>query len=178
MERVNSDLTTNLNNITNEPRTIYSLAMVVILYELFNSEYLKGEDSLIIIIKSGLLILIIFQLIFLLLCGLSVAEFKAEHREKLLEIVNISYATGFQSSLVFFMIGLFNFITYGFFKNNEIPFNLWGKIIYFLISLLIIFGVWRMREKYFKIRPETNQFVKWIVGIWVFIIIVVLVKTG
>ncbi len=114
----------------------------------------------------------------MLLCGLSLAEYKDERKENLLEAANLSYAAGFQSSLVFFMIGIFNIAVYQLFKSNEIPFNPLGKIIYFVISLLIAFGVWRIRKEYFNIRPKTNQFVKWIVGIWVFIIIVVLLKAG
>lgn len=166
------------DNIINDPRTVYSLAMVVILYELFRSEYLTGEEPLILIIKSGLLILIGSQLIFLLLSGLSLAEYKDEHKENLLEAANLSYAAGFQSSLVFFMIGFFNFITYGILKDNKILFNVWGKIIYFLISLLILFGVWHLRKKYFDIRPKTNYWIKRIIGIWIIIIIGVLVRVG
>ena len=166
------------DNIINDPRTVYSLAMVVILYEFFRSEYLTGEEPLILIIKSVLLILMGSQLIFLLLSGLSLAEYKDEHKENLLEAANLSYAAGFQSSLVFFMIGLVNIMVYQLFKSNGIPFNPLGKITYFVISLLIAFGVWRIRKEYFDIRPKTNFWVKRIIGLWIFIIIVVLIDIG
>lgn len=69
----------NSKDILNESRIIYSLAMILILYEFYNSEFLKGEEIIFIFIKLSVLMLIGTQLMFSLLYGLSLADYKDEN---------------------------------------------------------------------------------------------------
>lgn len=110
----------------------------------------------------------------MLLCGLSHAEYKDEHKENLLEEASLFYAAGFQSSVVFFMMGLFFIVAYEALKSFGIPFTVWGKILYIMISSLIAIGVIRIRKKYFNIRPRTNYWVYRIIALWMVIIILVI----
>ncbi len=98
-------------DLIEDPRTIYSLAMVLILYEVYKSEYLISENPLFIIIKIGLLILISTQLIFLYLCGLSHAKLKDKFKEELAEVASSFYTIGFQLSIALFLLVLsFGFV--------------------------------------------------------------------
>ncbi len=161
-------MATNSKNPIEDPRTIYSLTMVLILYEFYKSEFLKGEDNLVLFIKIQLLILIVTQLIFLLLCGISIAEYKNE--KNLLKTAGFFYTIGFQLFVVLFLLASFSLLTYIYFKSiiDVIP-NPWKQILPFIISILIAIGVAYTYKKYFKNRPEINQWIYCIIGIWIFI---------
>ena len=157
-------------DLIDDPRTIYSLAMVLILYEVYKSEFLNSENPLIFIIKIGLLILISTQLIFLYLCGLSRAKIKGEFKKKLSEMANDSYETGFQLSVVIFSLDISFGIIYYLFKDYGFFFTLWGKIILIIINFLIAVGTIRIRQKCFEpieLIDEDNHFY-YFIGFWVF----------
>ena len=162
----------NSKDTIKDSRIIYSLAMVLILYEFYKSKFLIGEDPLFLLIKIVLFILIFTQLIFLLLCGLSHAEINKEYMEKLLEKASFYYTVGFQSSFVLFFLGVFCLFTYNTFKSVGIFFTLWGKILFMVINVLIVIGAIRTHKKFFINRQETNELVYWVIRIWVFLITV------
>jgi hypothetical protein len=64
----------NSKDLIEDPRTIYSLAMVLILYEFYKSEFLISGNPLIVTIKFGLFILIATQLIFLVRSACSLTK--------------------------------------------------------------------------------------------------------
>lgn len=164
----------NSKNPIEDPRTIYSLTMVLILYEFYKSEFLKGEDNLIRFIKIQLLILIATQLIFLLLCGISFAEYK--DKKNLRKTSCSIYAIGFQSFVVIFLLAFPSYLTYIYFKSIiDVISNPWNVILSFIISFLIAIGVIYIRKEYFKTRPETDQAIYLIIMLWMFIYTAILV---
>ena len=171
-------------DLIEDPRTIYSLAMVLILYEVYKSDLLsdlfKGEEELFFVIKISLLILIIAQLIFLLLTGISLAEYKDENIENLWKTADFFYTIGFQSVVVLFLLVSGSILTYSILKqyiiNQVIP-EPWNLILSIIISLLIALWVISIRKKYFKIREETNQIIYFIIFIWIIVNTGLLVST-
>jgi hypothetical protein len=158
-------------NLIEDPRTIYSLAMIIILYEAYKSDFLASENPLIIIIKIGLLILISTQLIFLYLCGLSETKLKTkEFKEKLAEIANDIYTIGFQYSFFIFFLNISFGLIYYYFKGNSYLFTLWGKILLIIITFIIAIGTIKIREKYFEHLEDDNSLIYTLIGFWVFFI--------
>lgn len=154
-------------NLLDDPRTIYSLTMIFILYEVYKSDLLNSENPLILIIKVGLIILISTQLIFLYLCGLSYAKLRGKFNERLWEIASEIYAIGFQYSFFIFFINIFFGFIYSYFKGYS--YSSWGKILLIIITFLIAMGTIKIRKKFFELPDDGNLF-HILIGFWIFII--------
>lgn len=156
-------------DLTEDSRTIYSLAMILILYEAYKSEFLLSENFLILIIKLGLLILISTQLIFLYLCGLSYANFNGDYKEKLIGMASDFYRIGFQISFPIFLLDiLFGFVYY-YLRDTAILFTLWGKLLFVIFNFFIAYETIHIRKKFFMPKLERNDYIYFIIFLWLFI---------
>lgn len=158
-----------MNSKDLDPRTLYSLAMVLILYEFYKSEFFK-EDPVYLFIKIGLAILIFAQLIFLLLCGLSFAEYKDE--KKLQELAHLSYTAGFQLSVVLTILMSFYLITNIGFKFIGIYFTQWGKILTWIINVIVVIATMHWHKRVFENKSEINKLINLTIVIWMLVITV------
>lgn len=152
-----------MKSLIEDPRTIYSLTMVFILYEIYKSDLLTSENPLIIIIKVDLIILIITQLIFLYLCGLSHANLKIKFKERLSETASYIYSFGFQLSFFILFITISFGLIYYYFKD----YGYYGYILVMIVNFLISIGTISIRNKYFepKIKPDDLFYI--IIIFWV-----------
>lgn len=159
---------TNEKIIVDNPRTIYSLAITAILFEIYNSGILKSQDSLMGGLNNIILLLIIGQLSFLLIRGLSLAEVKAEKKAKILEFSDWVYSYIFQASVVVFIVLLFLADTEYIFNQLGIPKILSYKLLYFLIFLLSIIIGMSIWKKFFNIT-ETKKSIYISMMLWILI---------
>lgn len=151
-----------MKSLIEDPRTIYSLAMVLILYEIYKSDLLTSENPLIIIIKVGLIILILTQLIFLYLCGISLAKLKKEFKERISEIAISIYSFGFQLS--FFI--LFTTISFGLIYYSFKGYGYFGYILVIIVNFLIALGTIHIRKKYFYPKLEPGGLFYSFIALW------------
>lgn len=133
--------------IIDDPRAIYSLSMVVILYALYNTlnpDTFANQDktlfntlltSLISPLKVIFQLLIVMQILFLLVRGLSLADVNDNDKKYLLYFSDRIYASGFQMSLIILFIGVSLAILSKIFDHLEIPPNLWTVVLFFLLSV-------------------------------------------
>lgn len=152
-------------NLIEDPRTIYSLTMVFILYEVYKSDLLTSENPLIIIIKVSLIILIFTQLIFLYLCGLSHAKLKKDFKVRLLEIASDIYSFGFQLSFFILFITISFGLIYYYFKD----YGYYGYILVLVVNFLISIMTIPIRNKYFEPKIEPGNLFYLIIIFWVLV---------
>ncbi len=124
--------------ILDDPRTIYSLAMTAILFEIYNSGILKSQDTLMEGLNDIILILLGGQLFFLFLRGVSLAEIKAENREKILGASDTVYTYIFQVSTIVLFTLFFLSDADKIFNYLGVPKNLFYRFLYFLIFLISV----------------------------------------
>jgi len=157
--------------VIDDPRTIYSLSMTVILYEFYKSDIFTNQNNLILSLKYSILLLIIGQVIFLVLRGLLLAEIK--DKEKLASMADFAYACTFQMSVIFFIVGLFVLSTDSIFNYFVFPKNLFYNSLYFLIFLISCYMGFVVWKKIFIGNQTKNEiyafFLLWI--LFAFIII-------
>ncbi len=156
--------------LTKDPRTVYSLAMILILYEAYQSEYLISERLPVRVIKFTLLGLIATQLIFLYLCGLSHANLKSKFNGKLSEVANYFYVVGFQSSTAVLLLDFSFDVVYTLFKDTGIFLPIWGKILLMAINFFMVAVTIHIRKKVFEPKLNWNDD-PWfciLIGFWVF----------
>lgn len=143
--------------IIDDPRAIYALSMVVILYELYNKlnpDIFVNQDktlfntlltSLISPLKFIFSLLILMQFLFLLVRGLSLADVNDNHKKYLLYFSDRIYASGFQLSLVILpIIGASIAILSMIFDYLKIPIKLWIVILFFLLSVAPAVYYWKI----------------------------------
>lgn len=154
--------------IVDNPRTIYSVAMTAILFEIYNSGILKSQNSLMVGLNEIILLLILGQLSFLLIRGLSLADVKAEKKAKILEYSDWVYSYTFQTSaIVTFVLFVLSDTDY-IFNQFGVPKILFYKVLYFLIflsSIIIGMYIWK---KFFNIT-ETKKYIYVFMILWIVI---------
>jgi hypothetical protein len=137
--------------IVDNPRTIYSLAMTAILFEIYNSGIFKSQNSLMVGLNLIILLLILGQLSFLLIRGLSLADVKTEKRAKILEFSDWFYSYIFQASVIITIVLVVLSETDYIFNQFGVPKTLFYKLLSFLIfffSIIIGMYIWK---KFFNI---------------------------
>ncbi len=140
-------------------RTLYSLSMAVILYELYNSDILKSQESLIPLLKSIVLLLLIGQILFLFVKGFSYTGV-SESDQKLLSVYSdYIYAFSFQSSVIFFVLGIFLGATANIFDNIRMATIICVKMFFILINLGMAVGLIYGWMKHFS--KNNNQYTNW-----------------
>lgn len=137
-------------------RTLYSLSMAVILYELYGSDFFKSQESLIPLLKNIVLVLLIGQLFFLFVKGFSYAGV-SEPDQKLLSVYSdYIYAFSFQSSVIFFVLGIFLGATANVFDNLEMLTIIWAKMFFILINLGMAVGLVYVWMRHFSKNNNQN----------------------
>lgn len=132
-----------------DPRTIYSLAMTAVLFEIYNSGILKSQNSLMGGLNIIILLLIIGQLSFLLMRGLSLAQIRSEKSMKILEASDWIYSYIFQASIITFFPLLFLSFTSNVFNYFVVPKTLFYKSLYFIIFFIsVIMGIYFWKENF------------------------------
>lgn len=149
-----------------DPRTVYSLSMTVILYELYRSDFFASQESLIPLLKNIVLALLIGQVLFLFVKGFSFAGVGGQ--KKLSELSDTIYAFSFHSSIIFFVLGSFSFATANIFIFFKIPIIIWTKMFFILINLGMAVGlVYLWKRHFFKNNNKyTNQAIYFSVILW------------
>lgn len=171
----------NSKDILNESRIIYSLAMILVLYEFYNSEFLKGEKTIFIFIKLSILMLIGTQLMFSLLYGLSLADYKDEKKNDLFDIANLFYAIGFQLVVIFFVMLFFSYLIYFLMYNLSEYFGFlgfipreWSYILSAIINYFVSIKVLNLRIKYFNWESKISTWIYLIIVYYIFFLSVYL----
>lgn len=154
--------------IVDNPRTIYSLAMTAVLFEIYNSGILKSQNSLMGGLNAIILLLLIGQLSFLLIRGLSLADVKVEKKTRILEFSDWLYSYIFQATAIISYVVFVLAETDNIFNQFGIPKILSYKLLYFLIflsSIIIGMYIWK---KFFNIT-ETRKFIYIVMILWILI---------
>lgn len=148
-----------------DSRTIYSLAMSVILYEIINSEILSTQYFL-GIIKPAFEIILTGLIIFLILRGASLAEVNNTSKEKILKYSDVIYALSFQTFLIYFIVILLFSIFGNIFNYLDISINLITKLLFFFvffISMYIGMYIWKKN----CVISQTKYPVYFYMAIWI-----------
>ncbi len=135
-------------------RTLYSLSMTAILYGLYNS--FTSQESLIILLKNIVLVLLIGQVLFLFVKGFSYAGVSDFDQKWLSEFSDFTYAFSFQSSIIFFVLGIFLGATANIFDSLKIPHIIWAKMFFILINFGMVVGLVYVWMRHFS--KNNNQY--------------------
>jgi len=151
--------------VIEDSRTIYSLAMVAILYQflftenLFTQNFLGGLKTL-----FGLMFSI--QISFLLLRGVLLTEVNDTYKEKFLKCSDKLYAISFQLPFIFLIVALSLPIFEYIFNYLDIVKTIPTKILFFTIFLSLVWISIYIWKKIFVIS-QTKNIIYFFTALWI-----------
>lgn len=121
-----------------DARTVYSLSMTVILYELYKSDFLNSQESLIPLYKSIIFGLLLGQVVFLFVKGFSFAGFGDSFQKHFSKLSDSIYIVTFHLSIIFLTLGSILFGISKIFDFFHIPIYFWTKMTFIVINLVLV----------------------------------------
>ena len=149
--------------------------MTAILYELYRSDFIKEDSPITIALRLIFPILLLTQIIFLFMRGLLLANVSEAGQKKLLSLSDSIYASGFQLSIIFFIIGLFLSVIVIIFDSLMIRVTWWATALIVLINIsIVVMAVYVWKKSFSKNNDGVTNFLVYLIvtGWTVFVIVV------